>query len=68
MKWLGISLPLRDIHADPAHQAALVQGGGMDQVPCLRIDGPDGKTRWLYESDDILAHLKARLAERPPSP
>ena len=45
---------LCDITADEAARARLVEVGGMQQVPCLFIDG-----RPLYESDDIIAWLRA---------
>lgn len=57
---MGAEIPLRDIHADPADRAALVEGGGKAQVPCLRIEGPGGDVRWMYESGDILAYLRTR--------
>jgi hypothetical protein len=28
----------------------------------LRTDKPDGTTDWLYESTDIIAHLKKELS------
>ena len=44
---------LHDITADEAARARLVEVGGMQQVPCLFIDG-----RPLYESDDIISWLR----------
>ncbi|NND01055.1 MAG: glutathione S-transferase domain-containing protein [Gammaproteobacteria bacterium] len=44
--------------AEADHRAALVQGGGKSQVPCLRIDSANGVSRWMYESDEILDYLK----------
>ena len=44
---------LHDITADEAARARLVKVGGMQQVPCLFIDG-----RPLYESDDIISWLR----------
>ena len=61
LKRLGIELPLRDAQHDPDARRELEQGGGKVQVPCLRIPEPDGNSRWLYESDDIIAYL-SRLA------
>jgi glutathione S-transferase len=37
-------------------------GGGKRQVPCLRIDGDDGQSHWLYESMDIMAYLKQQFS------
>ena len=47
-------LPLRDIDHDPAARDELLKTGGKTQVPCLFIDGQP-----LYESDDIIAWLRA---------
>ena len=51
----GITVPLRDIAADPAARDELVRVGGKQQVPCLFIDGAP-----LYESDDIIAYFQNR--------
>lgn len=66
MWWRGIRLPLRNIRADPTDRAALVEGGGKPQVPCLRIEQPGGEVRWMYESSDILAYLRDRAEGRSP--
>ena len=50
----GITVPLRNIEADEDTAKTLVTVGGKRQVPCLFIDG-----RPLYESDDIIAWLRA---------
>jgi len=52
-----IKLPLRNIATDPAARQELVAGGGRPTVPCLRIER-DGRTHWLYESLDIIEHLR----------
>jgi len=52
----GITLPLRDITADRDAYRTLVEVGGMDQVPCLFIDG-----RPLYESADIIDYLREHV-------
>ena len=41
------------------HAMALMQGGGKTQVPCLRIEQANGEVQWMYESDDIIAYLRA---------
>ena len=43
-----------DIHKDKENLKTLVRVGGMNQVPCLFIDGKP-----LYESLDIIQWLKA---------
>ena len=44
---------LLDTHENPENQARLVREGGLDQVPCLFVDGKP-----LYESLDIIDWLK----------
>jgi glutaredoxin len=58
MKSRGIAIPLRDAKSELA-RGELLRGGGKVKVPCLRID--DGTTKWLYESNDIIAFLEKRL-------
>ena len=53
----GIKIELRDTSADPEAREELVRVGGKAQVPCLFIDGTP-----MYESDDIIAHLKEHAA------
>jgi len=60
--WMGAEIEMRDIDADSRHERELISGGGRRQVPCLRIEEPDGGERWLYESRDIVAHLRAVAA------
>lgn len=59
MKDLGVDIPLRDT-GEPHNREALLQGGGMTQVPCLRIEHAGGRVEWLYESDDIIRYLRGR--------
>jgi glutaredoxin len=59
---LNLPVETRDAQHDPVHRAALEDGGGKVQVPCLRIDG-QGDTRWLYESKEIIAYLDHRFAK-----
>ncbi|MCA1978232.1 MAG: glutathione S-transferase N-terminal domain-containing protein [Thiobacillus sp.] len=58
MRRLSLDIELRDARADAHHRAALIAGGGKPQVPCLRIEGDDGRVSWLYESDAINAYLE----------
>jgi glutaredoxin len=60
MKAEGISLPLRDAKVEP-YRSELIKGGGMYQVPCLKITKSDGAVEWKYESDDIIAFLRNRM-------
>jgi glutathione S-transferase len=58
----GVRVELRNIDSDSDSRALLVEQGGKQQVPCLRIEQQDG-SRWLYESAAIIAYLKLRLAQ-----
>ena len=44
---------LKNVHTDRRNLDTLIRVGGMDQVPCLFIDGEP-----LYESLDIIDWLK----------
>jgi glutathione S-transferase len=50
---LGVPVRYRDILEDDAAARKLVEIGGLDQVPCLLVDG-----RPLYDSADIVAFLE----------
>ncbi len=45
---------LHDIHQNEEDRDTLIRVGGMEQVPCLFIDGKP-----MYESGDIVAWLQA---------
>lgn len=57
MKVMGVSVECKNIHANARYKKELVKGGGKSQVPCLRIN-ENGKSRWMYESSDIIKYLK----------
>lgn len=59
---LSLNIETRDAQYDEANRQALQQGGGEIKVPCLRIDDETGGTRWLYESDQIIAYLESQAA------
>ena len=59
----GIEIDIRDTLRDPLAARELMVGGGSSAVPCLRIDS-DAGTSWLYESLDIIEHLKSRFDVR----
>lgn len=48
-------------HAGPA-RTELLQGGGQTKVPCLKITDAAGSSRWLYDSEKIMAYLRSRFA------
>jgi hypothetical protein len=55
----GFDIPFKEVLIDEVAWKELVKHGGKDQVPCLRIEGPQG-TRWMYESADIVAYLRGK--------
>lgn len=61
MHRLNLTIELRDAQNDSTHRQALAEQGGKIQVPCLRIDEDTG-SRWIYESDAIIALLEERFA------
>lgn len=58
---LNVPITLHDAKNDPAERDRLLAGGGKVKVPCLRIQDGD-QSRWLYESNDIIAYLEQRFA------
>jgi glutaredoxin len=50
---LKVAVRVRDIEKDPEAARRLVEAGGLDQVPCLFVDGQP-----MYESADIIAFLE----------
>ncbi len=60
MRSLGIDFELRDTrhNAEYAREVAAAMGRGT--VPVLRIE-EEGEVRWLPESADIVAYLRARF-------
>ena len=61
MHRLNVPVALHDAKRDPQAREQLLAGGGKVKVPCLRIEEADG-TRWMYESNDIIAYLEKRFA------
>ena len=53
MKRRAITLPLKEINADPRNHEELMAGGKIDQVPCLRYRDESGNEKWMYESSAI---------------
>ena len=57
-----LNLPLETVDAkQPAHEQALIAGGGKRKVPCLRIEDENGEIIWMYESNDIIQYLEQRF-------
>lgn len=58
LKRHALHIELRDAKNDAVLKAELTSEGGRHKVPCLRTQKTDGSVEWLYESNDIIAHLK----------
>ena len=61
MHRLNVPIALRDAKNDAQAREQLLAGGGRVKVPCLRIEEAGG-TRWMYESNDIIAYLEQRFS------
>jgi len=61
MKRLALDISTKDTLNDREAREQLHRGGGEIKVPCLCIQEPDGGTRWMYESKDIVAYLDRRF-------
>ena len=61
MSDLGVQIELRDIGQHSNYREELVREAGKSQVPCLRIESPEGKATWMYESSDICTYLERRF-------
>lgn len=58
MKREGLKIEIRNINGKNNFQEELIREGGKRKVPCLRIEKEDGQVQWLYESSDVVTHLK----------
>jgi glutathione S-transferase len=61
MARLSLPILLRNAQHDPEHRAALLQGGGKIQTPCLQIEDGQGNVQWMYESKEIIKYLQLRF-------
>ena len=57
---LNVPVTLHDVKKSPMRER-LLEGGGRVKVPCLHIEEA-GQSRWLYESNEIIAYLEQRFA------
>lgn len=58
---LNVPMTLHDAKNDPEQRELLLAGGGKIKVPCLHIQ-EQGQSRWLYDSNEIIAYLEQRYA------
>lgn len=63
IKLLNISCTHKNLSRTHVYQKELICGGGRAQVPCLRIEN-NKQTRWLYESQDIIAYLDRKFVPK----
>ncbi len=57
---LNVPIEICDAQNDKEHRNTLLNEGGKLQVPCLTIN-ENGKTRWLFESADIINYLNEQF-------
>jgi glutaredoxin len=62
MRRLSLPIEKRDAQHHAANREALLQASGATKVPCLKITEANGQTRWLQDSDAIVAYLRRRFA------
>ena len=62
MRRLSLPIEKRDAQHHAANRGALLQASGATKVPCLKITEANGQTRWLQDSDAIVAYLRERFS------
>ena len=65
MRRLSLNIRHIDAQAEGSDRAALIAGGGLAKVPCLKITDTTGASQWLYDSDKIVAYLRGRFMHAP---
>lgn len=61
MRRLSLAIAKCDAQHNLSNREELLKGGGKVKVPCLKITDQAGQTKWIYESEAIIAYLKARF-------
>ena len=61
MRRLSLPIEKRDAQHNAANRDELHQGSGATKVPCLKISQANGETRWLQDSNAIVAYLRERF-------
>ncbi len=61
MRRLSLPIEKRDAQHNAVNRDELQQGSGATKVPCLKITEANGETRWLQDSNAIVAHLRERF-------
>jgi glutaredoxin len=62
MRRLSLNITHIDAQPEGPARAALTVQGGHTKVPCLKITDETGSSRWLYDSDKIIAYLRSQFA------
>jgi glutaredoxin len=62
MRRLSLPIEKRDAQHNAVNRDELLQGSGATKVPCLKITEVNGDTRWLQDSNAIVAYLRERFA------
>ena len=62
MRRLSLPIEKRDAQHHADHRNELLQGSGASKVPCLQITEAHGQTRWLQDSNAIVAYLRERFS------
>lgn len=62
LKRLSLPIETRDVKRCETAREELLAGGGKLTVPCLKIVEETGRTRWMYESKDIVNYLEQRFS------
>ncbi|MFJ7565350.1 glutathione S-transferase N-terminal domain-containing protein [Herminiimonas sp. NPDC097707] len=62
LRRLALKVELRDAQHSTENRQTLLTQGGSSKVPCLKITDEEQKTRWLYDSREIIAYLQQRFA------
>jgi len=62
MRRLALNVQKLDAQQPGQVRDELVSAGGKAKVPCLKITDQAGKTRWMYESGEIITYLRGRFA------
>ncbi len=62
MQRLSLNVTQLDAQHEGPARTALLQGGGQTKVPCLKVTDPSGASRWIYDSEKIIAYLRGRFA------
>ena len=58
MRRLSLPIEKRDAQHNAANRDELFQSSGATKVPCLKITEANGQTRWLQDSNAIVAYLR----------